>query len=66
MLEDIKWWLQENKHGWYECQLQSDTTCVVGSLLFSLQAMNADIIRNTIMRKVGTHLGIRWRTIAMP
>ena len=66
MLEDIKWWLQENKHGWYERQLQSDTTCVIGSLLFSLQAMNADIIRNSIMRKVGAHLGIRWRTIAMP
>ena len=66
IMEDIKWWLSAGKHGWYQRQLQCDTTCILGWGLYSLQSMNADIFREAISMMSGVDIGVRWRTIPLP
>ena len=66
IMDDVKWWLQTYKHGWYQRQLQCDLSCMFGWALYSVQNMNANMFWHALTTQLGIDIGDRWRTIALP
>ena len=61
--DDLQWWFQQEQHGFWERQLQCESTYIVGWALYSTQSIHVPALRRALGDLLGFDVGIRWRTI---
>ena len=62
--EDISYTLKDKDYGLYKCSLQKEEVSTVGWLLYSIQFMETERLKQIISDALGgTELGLRWRMI---
>jgi hypothetical protein len=63
IMEDIKWWLGENKAGLWMRKVQTEKTTRLGFLLYSLRAMDEDRMTRVFSARCNTKIGLRYMAI---
>jgi hypothetical protein len=76
IMENIRWWLSENKFSLWKRQVQSETVKQIGYLLYSTRALEPEYMKSVVEEAVNNHkkacklrqkleLGFCWRVIPM-
>ena len=64
IVSHLQGWFQGERHGFWNRQLQCESTLIVGWGLYSTQTIHAPTLRAALSAELGYEVGIRWRTIS--
>ena len=62
--DSMGWWLKQYNYGLYPCALQAASTTVLGWFLYSVRAIDLQVLSAAISENILIKVGLRWRAIA--